>query len=59
MTWWPELDQLTGQVAGVDALAAGMRVAPVGEVGDAEASHGGDVAVIVTARGYRRFRGIS
>ena len=31
-----EVDQRLGQVAGVDALAADVGLAPVGEVGDAE-----------------------
>ena len=31
-----EVDQLLGEVAGVDALAADVGLAPVGEVGDAE-----------------------
>ena len=35
-TWWPSVGQLAGEVAGVDALAAGVGVAPVDQPGDAE-----------------------
>ena len=55
-----EVDQRLGEVAGVDALAADVRLAPVGEVGDREwgvwrqCRSAGRVTADIGPPGYRR-----